>query len=61
MSKIVTQRKNSVPTSRKKPLTTRQGEVRDLSRLEQDLFKPAAEVLPVGLLKILKRDYRRTK
>jgi hypothetical protein len=42
-------------------LTNRQGEVRDLSRLEQDLFKPAAEVLPAGLLKILKRDYRRTK
>jgi hypothetical protein len=61
MSKIVTQRKNSVPTPSKKPLTNRQGEVRDLSRVEQDLFKPAVEVLPAGLLKILKRDYLRTK
>ena len=61
MSRIVIQRKNSVPTSRKKPLTTRQGEVRDLSRVEKDLFKPAIEVLPTSLLKILKRDYLRTK
>ncbi len=61
MSRIVIQRKSSVPTPSKKPLTTRQGEVRDLSRVEKDLFKPAIEVLPTSLLKILKRDYRRTK
>ncbi len=61
MSRIVIQRKNSVPTSSKKPLTNRQGEVKYLSRLEQDSFKPAVEVLSDSLLKILKRNYRRTK
>ncbi len=61
MRRIVIQRKHSVPTSRKMPLTNREGEVRDLSRLEQEVFKPAAEVLPARILKFLKRDYLRTK
>lgn len=61
MNRTVTPRKISVPTSKKKSLTNRQGEVRDLSRVEKDLFKPAIEVLPARLLKILKRDYLRTK
>ena len=49
MSRIVIQRKSSVPTPSKKPLTTRQGDVRDLSRVEKDLFKPAIEVLPTSV------------
>jgi hypothetical protein len=61
MNRTVTPRKISAPKSEKKSLTNRQGEVRDLSRVEKDIFKPAIEVLPASLFKILKRDYLRTK
>ena len=34
-----------------KLLTDQEGEVRDLSQLDQNIFKPAKEVLPESLLK----------
>lgn len=34
-----------------KPLTDQEGEVRDLSQLDPNIFKPAKDVLPESLLK----------